>query len=600
MGSVGAVGAAFLLGNGYGSRAFADQLASTGTIADGFVVNGRHLSFGVDPQREMWVAGQLFNLNHYNAVPSRFKVSVEYGTDHTYGFRMPAELRELVTHVPVWNGVPTGPVKASLTDVLRANQFYVHAEIRNLRPGETYHYRFVYTAGKQTGYTPNATFTTAPDASAREPFTFTAYGDQGITGAPGTGNTIDNAVSLQPESDSHITDDYYDPTDPDYYDPASKKAPSDIDPVAALVRQITKVRNPHNHTPTRFNLLAGDICYANPSGNAVAIINPDGKGGTQPEATNTPAPPAHSGGWDDFDPYVWTSYFSTIEPSSASTPWMFATGNHDVELFHSDLDADATTIKNYGSLGYGGHAKRLDLPDNGPSKCPSVYSFTYSNVAVISVDANDLSYEVQGNLGYSDGSQAAWVKKRLAGFRADKNIDFIIVFFHHCAFSTCEATPRTVACAPPSRRCSPSTRWTWRSRATTTSTSGPTRSTTTRPPTAGRRPSKRSPSPPRTPPWSIRPRTAPPTWSSARPGGPATPGPAALRATATSSPASTPASPATASTSPPTRRRRSARTSARRTSPTPTSRSTGPRPGSGTTPSSPSTSSQPGPGRPRR
>jgi hypothetical protein len=439
MGSVGAVGAAFLLGNGYGSRAFADQLTTTGTIADGFVVNGRHLSFGVDPQREMWVAGQLFNLNHYNAVPSGFKVSVEYGTDHTYGFRQPAELRELITHVPVWNGVPTGPVKASLTDVLRADQFYVHAEIKNLRPGETYHYRFVYTAGKQTGYTPDATFTTAPDQTSRQPFTFTAYGDQGITGAPGTGNTIDNAVSLQPEADSHITDDYYDPTDPDYFNPASKTAPSDLNPVAALVSQITKVRNPHNNTPTRFNLLAGDICYANPSGDAVAIINPDGKGGTQPGDTNTPPPPANSGGWDDFDPYVWTSYLSQIEPSSASTPWMFATGNHDVELFHAALDADAITIKNYGSLGYGGHAKRLDLPKNGPSKCPSVYSFAYSNVAVISVDANDLSYEIQGNLGYSDGTQAAWVKKTLGAFRADKDIDFIVAFFHHCAFSTCES-----------------------------------------------------------------------------------------------------------------------------------------------------------------
>jgi len=37
-GSVGAVGAAFLLGNSSGSQAFADQLTSTGTIADGFVV----------------------------------------------------------------------------------------------------------------------------------------------------------------------------------------------------------------------------------------------------------------------------------------------------------------------------------------------------------------------------------------------------------------------------------------------------------------------------------------------------------------------------------------------------------------------------------
>jgi hypothetical protein len=437
MGGVGAVGAAFLLGNGYGSRAFADQLTHTGTIADGFVVNGRHLAFGADPQRQMWVAGQLFNLNTYNAVPSGMKVTLEYGTDQSYGCRVPAELRELITHVPVWNGVPKGPVTASLTDVLKADQFYVHAFVCDLRPGETYHYRFAYTAGQQVGYTPDATFTTAPDRHARQPFTFTAYADQGITGAPGTGNTLDNAVSLQPEADSHITDDYYDPTDPDYYDPTSKKAPTDVSPVAALVSQIAKIRNPHNHTPNRFNLLAGDICYANPSGNAVDIINPDGKGGTQPGATNTPAPPTGSGGWDDFDPYVWTSYLSTIEPSSASTPWMFATGNHDVELFSAALGADETTTGFYGSIGYGGHAQRLDLPKNGPSKCPSVYSFTYSNVAVISVDANDLSYEIQGLLGYSAGSQAAWVKQTLACFRADPNIDFIVAFFHHCAFSTC-------------------------------------------------------------------------------------------------------------------------------------------------------------------
>jgi len=437
-GSVGAVGAAFLLGNGYGSRAFADQLTSTGTIADGFVVNGRHLAFGADPQREMWVAGQLFNLHTYNAVPSGIKVTLEYGADHSYGARVPAELRELVTHVPVWNAV-NGPITASLTDVLNANQFYVHAFLDDLRPGQTYHYRFVYTAGREIGYTPDATFTTAPDQSARQPFTFTAYGDQGITGAPGTGLTLDNAESLQPESSSHITDDYYDPTDPDYYDPTSTKAPTDISPVAALVTQITKVRNPHNHTPTRFNLLAGDICYANPSGNAVAIINPDGYAGSQPGDDNTPEPPPNSGGWDDFDPYVWTSYLSTIEPSSASTPWMFATGNHDVELFNTAVGADAITTRYYGSIGYGGHAQRLDLPKNGPSKCPSVYSFVYSNVAVISVDANDLSYEIQGLLGYSEGTQSAWVKQELARFRADPSIDFIVAFFHHCAFSTCSS-----------------------------------------------------------------------------------------------------------------------------------------------------------------
>src|SRR5271165_5858114 len=437
-GGIGAAGAAFLLG-GSARTAFADTLASTGTIADGFVVNGRHLAFGPDPRRQMWVAGQLFNLNEYNAVPSGIKVHVEYGHDASYGRVVPAELRELITHVPVWNGVKTGPVTASTTDLLNADQFYVHALLDCLEPGQTYHYRFVYAKNGKRGYTPDATFTTAPGSRRLEPFTFTAYGDQGITGAPGTGQTLDNAVSLQPESSSHITDDYYDTSDPDYYDPASTKAPADVSPVAALVTQITRVRNPHNHTRSRFTLLAGDICYANPSGDAQPIINPDGKGGSQPGATNTPAPPKNSGGWDDFDPYVWTSYFSAIEPSAASSPWMFATGNHDVELFTASLDADATTIGYYGSIGYGGHAQRLDLPENGPGKCPSVYSFTYGNVGVVSVDANDLSYEIQGLLGYSGGAQASWLKQKLAEFRSAPEIDFIIAFYHHCAFSTCES-----------------------------------------------------------------------------------------------------------------------------------------------------------------
>jgi hypothetical protein len=440
-GSIGAAGAAFLLGGGSAGAAFADVLTHTGTVADGFVVNGRHLSFGPDPERQMWVAGQLFNLNTYNAVPSGIAVHVEYGHDASYGRVVPAEIRELITHVPVWNGVTTGPVTASATDLLNADQFYVHALLDGLEPGQTYHYRFSYAkGGGKRGYTPNATFTTAPSGRGRlEPFTFTAYGDQGITGKPGTGQTLDNAISLQPESSSHITDDYYNTTDPDYYDPTSKTAPTDISPVAALVTQITRVRNPVNRSRSRFTLLAGDICYANPSGDAVPIINPDGYGGSQPGSTNTPPPPANSGGWDDFDPYVWTSYLSTIEPSSSGIPWMFATGNHDVELFSAALDADATTVREYGHLGYGGHAKRLDLPKNGPSKCPSVYSFTYGNVAVISVDANDLSYEIQGLRGYSDGTQAKWLKQRLAGFRSDPDIDFIIAFYHHCAFCTCES-----------------------------------------------------------------------------------------------------------------------------------------------------------------
>jgi hypothetical protein len=192
----------------------------------------------------MWVAGQLFNLNTYNAVLSGIKVTVQYGTDKSYGAQVVAEIRQLVTHVPVWNGAATGPVTASTTDLLNADQYYVHALLNELKPGGLYHYRFVYSAGGQTGLTPDATFYTAPDQSTKEPFTFTAFGDEGITGAPGTGARLDNNVSLQPESSSHVTDDYYSPSDPDYYDPTSTTAPTGISPVAAPQLRLQQCRHP--------------------------------------------------------------------------------------------------------------------------------------------------------------------------------------------------------------------------------------------------------------------------------------------------------------------------------------------------------------------
>jgi hypothetical protein len=87
------------------------------TIAGGFVVNGRHLSFGADPATEMWAGGQLINLATYNAVPSRtVRVLVDYGRDRSYGHVPEAEIRELLTHVPVWDGKPGEP-RASRTAV---------------------------------------------------------------------------------------------------------------------------------------------------------------------------------------------------------------------------------------------------------------------------------------------------------------------------------------------------------------------------------------------------------------------------------------------------------------------------------------------------
>jgi hypothetical protein len=424
-GSVGAAAGGLLLGSGaWSPSAVAAAVATTGTIAGGFVVNGRHLSFGNNPEREMWVGGQLFNLNQYNAVPPRsVKIWLEYGRDRGYGHRVEAEIRELLTHVPVWDGKP-GVLKASRT--LNADQFFVHAHLTRLEPGTEYHYRFRYRSGHETGATPDATFRTAP-GEVVEPFTFTAFADEGIPGP-----SLDQDPSLKPESVWGMWNNgSYDPGDPD------NPKRTGVNTTSAVILQITKVRNLTNGTPSRFNLQAGDLCYAQAQGDIQPIINPDGPNGKQPSSHNTPKPPANSGGWDYYDPWIWSSWFPMIEPSAASIPWMFATGNHEPELFSASVAADQVTVDNYEPLGYGGLRKRMDLPTTGPSQCPSVYSFSYGNVGVISLDANELSWEIQGLLGYSHGAQVRWLEDRLRAWRADPKIDFIVAFFHECAFSTC-------------------------------------------------------------------------------------------------------------------------------------------------------------------
>ena len=425
-GSVGAAAGSLVLGPGlWSGSVVAAAIAAAGTVAGGFLVNGRHLSFGDDPRREMWVGGQLINVDKYNAVPPKsVRVWVEYGSDRSYGHRVEAEIRELLTHVPVWDGKP-GVLKAART--LNADQFFVHAYLCGLRPGTQYHYRFRYAAGREHGASADATFMTAP-GEVTEPFTFTAFADEGIPGP-----SLDQDPSLLPESDWGMWNNgSYDDDDPD------NPARTGVNTTSAVILQITRVRNLTNGTPSRFNLQAGDLCYAQAEGDIQPIINPDGPNGSQPSTGNTPAPAANSGGWDYYDPWIWSSWFPMIEASAASIPWMFATGNHDTELFSAQVAADKATVDAYGPLGYGGIEKRLDLPRTGPSSCPSVYSFSYGNVGIISLDANEVSWEIQGLLGYSKGAQVRWLEERLAAWRGDPRIDFIVAFFHECAFSTCD------------------------------------------------------------------------------------------------------------------------------------------------------------------
>jgi hypothetical protein len=422
---VGSAAGGMVLGSGTRSgQAVAAAIANAGTIADGFLVNGRHLSYGDDPRTQMWVGGQLFNLNKYNAVPpGSVRVWLEYGTGGSYGHAVEAEIRELLTHVPVWDGKP-GVLRASRT--LNADQFFVHAHLTGLSPGTEYNYRFRYATRRESGATSDATFITAPDG-ATEPFTFTAFADEGIPGP-----SLDRDPSLQPESAWGMWNNgSFEPTDPD--DPTY----TGHNTTSSVVKQIMRVRNLTNGTPSRFNLQAGDLCYAQAKGDIQPIINPDGPNGTQPSTGNTPAPPEHSSGWGFYDPWIWTSWLPMIEHSAATIPWMFATGNHEAELFSAQVAAGQATVDAYGPLGYGGLAKRLDLPTTGPSACPSVYSFSYGTVGIISLDANELCWEFQGLTGYSGGAQLSWLEERLAAWRGDPKIDFIVAFYHECAFSTC-------------------------------------------------------------------------------------------------------------------------------------------------------------------
>ncbi|MGW3096596.1 purple acid phosphatase family protein [Streptomyces sp. NPDC001102] len=148
-----------------------------------------------------------------------------------------------------------------------------------------------------------------------------------------------------------------------------------------------------------FHLHAGDICYA----------DTNGRGSTS----------------DGYDPAYWDLFLKQNEPVARSVPWMVTTGNHDMEAW-------------YSPDGYGGQLARFSLPDSGfdPRHSPGAYTFTYGNVGFVALDANDVSYEIPANLGHSGGRQTKWLDERLGALRAAKGVDFVVVFFHHCAYST--------------------------------------------------------------------------------------------------------------------------------------------------------------------
>jgi hypothetical protein len=238
------------------------------------------------------------------------------------------------------NAVPPNAVPLAAQAV---EQYYVHATISGLRPGQTYYYSIGHHGWERPPPGPAGIFTTAP--LGRQPFTFTAFGDQGVS-----------------------------------RDSAS---------AAALV----------NAQSPAFHLHAGDISYAESGGRGLIT--------------------------DAYDPRVWDSFFTELEPVAGHVPWQIAVGNHELEAWYS---AD----------GYAGQRARFAFPAAAAGRLPpTYYSFRYGNVGIISLDANDVSCEIPANHGYSGGAQTRWLARTLGELRSDPGVDFIVAYFHHCAYSSC-------------------------------------------------------------------------------------------------------------------------------------------------------------------
>lgn len=378
----------------------------------GVVISGRHLSFVQDrtgrPESAMAITAQL--VSKTGSLPKNLRAFVDLGdAAGTYGQHVEAHIAHLVGQY----AIPAGPV---------GSQFYVKARLTGLSANTVYHYRLRLSDGTVTG---DAYFSTAPThqigrlAQVPPPFTFTAFADVGTNNAPtdpryAWGQDPAVVTSNGGTWPSGVFDDnYYNPADP-----VAGLTGTDRTPAVTMTNLMATQR-------PSFTLLAGDICYADPSGSGLPADDTNA-------TTGGPVPP----GKNYYNPYVWDVFLNQIEGQAAFTPWMFATGNHDMEPLYGNTEF----LGDSPNHGYGGHEKRLDLPTNGPRTCPSVYQFVYGNVGVISVDANDLSAEIQTNTGYSNGAQLRWLDETLKEWRTNENvapgIDFIVAFFHHCAYST--------------------------------------------------------------------------------------------------------------------------------------------------------------------
>ncbi|MBP2478659.1 hypothetical protein JOF53_007531 [Crossiella equi] len=131
-------------------------------------------------------------------------------------------------------------------------------------------------------------------------------------------------------------------------------------------------------------------------------------------------------GTDRFDAGRWDSHLAQNDPLASGLPWMVTPGNREMEHW-------------YGAPGYAGLKARFTMPDNAWNGATGAYSWRYQNLGLLSLDGNDICSRNSANLDYSKGKQLSWLDAQLGRFRADRTIDFVVVYLHHATYSTADA-----------------------------------------------------------------------------------------------------------------------------------------------------------------
>jgi len=147
-----------------------------------------------------------------------------------------------------------------------------------------------------------------------------------------------------------------------------------------------------------FTLCLGDLCYADPSGGVANAGRVD-----------------HAA-WDR-----WLTMLSRAGGAHAAA--LPIIGNHEIET-------------GMGDSGYAGFLARCSTPGAPAPGLATMWAARWGNVGIVATDSNDVSTEITRNNGVSGGTQHAWLATTLAELRADPTLDWIVVAFHHSAYST--------------------------------------------------------------------------------------------------------------------------------------------------------------------